>query len=114
MSQLKTGDFVLVLQKRNNVKVRARRQAQSIEGYKLRNPDHKGEVEELLYPDPIPDGSHAVYMGSHVDSLHEALKKKTGPYGINMWRHNIVFHLVFWNGLAVWVSSEDAELEQVK
>lgn len=111
MAMLKTGDLIVLVQKRDDIKIRARRHAQSIEGYKIRNPDHKEEVESLLYPDPIPNGAQALYMGSHTDSLREALKRKAGPFGYRPG--TIVYHLVFWNGMAVFVSSEDVELMQV-
>lgn len=112
MTMLKTGDLVVLLQKRSDIKIRARKRAESVEGYKIRNPDHKDEVEAMLYPDPIPDGAQALYMGSHTDSLREAMKRKAGPFGFRPG--TVVFHLVFWSGMAVWVSSEDAELMQVK
>lgn len=111
LTNLKTGELIVVLQKRDNIKVRARKQAKTKVGVRIRGDDSLA-FDDLFYPDPIPNGDIALYMGSHVDSLHEALKKKSGPFGL---RHdNIVFHLVFWKGMAVWVSSEDAELQRVK
>lgn len=109
--ELKTGELIHVLQKRESIKVRPRKQAKTKVGVRIRGDDSL-EFDELFYPGNIPDGDIAVYMGSHVDSLHEAMKKKTGPFG--MGRQSIVFHLVFWSGMAVWVSSEDAELQRVK
>lgn len=104
---LKTGDMVILRQKRENMLMQARRQPE-----RLKFP-RRGE--QMVVQDnvicSIPDGATALYMGSHTDPLREALKRKVGPYG--MVAGTIVYHFVFWNGMHAWVSSEDAELERV-
>lgn len=105
MAMLKTGDMVVLRQKREILMIQARRQPE-----RLKFP-RKGEsfvIQDNVICS-IPDGSLALYMGSHTDSLREALKKKVGPYG--MQQGTIVYHFVFWNGMHAWVSSEDATLE---
>lgn len=106
MAMLKTGDLVVLRQKRDNMMIQARRQPERLKFPK------KGE--QMVVQDnvicSIPNGSMALYMGSHTDDLHEALRKKVGPYG--MKQGTIVYHFVFWNGMHAWVSSEDAVLEQ--
>lgn len=55
----------------------------------------------------------ALYMSSYNDGLAEAIAKKgRGPYGYAPTK--VTYHLVLWGERPVWVSSEDAELEEVK
>lgn len=61
----------------------------------------------------IPEGAIALYMSSYNDGLAEAIAKKgRGPYGYAPTK--VTYHLVLWGERPVWVSSEDAELEEVK
>lgn len=107
---LKTGDLVTLVRLRHAFIIQARKQPKTLVSARIRS-DNSVEADDMFYPGAIPDGAQALYMGSHVDGLRAAMKAKVGPYGYTP--KQLVFHLVMWDGKAVWVSSDDAELRRV-
>lgn len=90
MQTLKTGDMVIMHQKCNNWMMIAHRRPDRL---KFPHRDELMVVQDNVICS-IPDRATALYMGSCSSLLG-------------------VFHFVFWNGMPVWASAEDAVLEKI-
>jgi len=110
---LKSGTMVTLIQKRENVPIKARRRPEAMNSprarWRKRWEDDDTTHENYLYD--VPRGSQALYVSSQRDDFRALMQGKAGPFG---YKPGIVlYHFVLWDGKPIWVSSEDVELEVV-
>lgn len=105
-SKLKSGTWVTLHQARMDGAITGRRE-----------PGGAGQPfskrQENIIINYIPPGSRALYMSTVEDGFNTALRAKgRGPYGYTP--NQVFYHFILWEGRPVWVSSNEAVLEEVK
>jgi hypothetical protein len=103
--ELKTGAYVVLWQRNEDIPIKARRGPERVG---LRKPD--APQENVI--GVIPRGTSVLYISSHSDGLRDAIAKRgRGPSG---WiPKELVYHYILWADRPCWVSSEDCELRDV-
>lgn len=102
-----TGTFVTLVQKREDVPIRARRVPEAVSS--PRSKAMADMLERIVICD-IPNGARVLYLSSKADDFNIALRAKgRGPYGYTS--PQLIFHCVLWGERPVWIANAEVELK---
>lgn len=101
-----TGTLVTLVQKREDVPIRARRVPETVSSPRSKA---MADVLERVVICNIPNGTQVLYLSSKADDFNIALRARgRGPYSYTP--PQLIFHYVLWGERPAWISNEEVEL----